>query len=291
MNKKQEKLDKLLELSQLINKNVFFENELYKIFKVNTIYIYCYNYELDNELSIDNNIIFLSANDKPTIYEHYTNNILFGITKIKLSIFYDFKIIDIDKLSDTYLINKTVFFEGDLYKILKVNTVYIYGYNYEVDSELSIDNNIIFLLANNKTTTYKHYTNNILFGITKIKLSIFYDFKIIDIDKLSDTYFINNLIHTDYYNSKFYTDKNYLTINNDIFKLIYSTYHGPMFNKNNSYYFDFRKQILIEHFNNTKLNEEQIKITCNDLQNRYENYRNNFYDEYINLYNEYKTYI
>ena len=68
-------------------------------------------------------------------------------------------------------------------------------------------------------------------------------------------------------------------------------YHGPMFNKNNSYYFDFRKQILIEHFNNTKLNEDQIKITCNDLQNRYENYRNNFYDDYINLYNEYKTYI
>ena len=64
-----------------------------------------------------------------------------------------------------------------------------------------------------------------------------------------------------------------------------------MFNKNNSYYFDFRKQILIEHFNNTELNEDQIKITCNDLQNRYENYRNNFYDDYINLYNEYKTYI
>jgi len=27
------------------------------------------------------------------------------------------------------------------------------------------------------------------------------------------------------------------------------------------------------------------------LQNRYENYRNNFYDDYINLYNEYETYI
>ena len=64
-----------------------------------------------------------------------------------------------------------------------------------------------------------------------------------------------------------------------------------MFNKNNSYYFDFRKQILIEHFNNTLSNEEEIKLICNDLQNRYENYRNNFYDDYINLYNEYKTYI
>ena len=108
MNKKQAKLDKLLELSQLINKTVFFDGDLYKILKVNTVYIYGYNYELDNELSINNNIIFLSANDKPTIYKHYTNNILFGITKIKLSIFYDFKIIDIDKLSDTYFIDDTI---------------------------------------------------------------------------------------------------------------------------------------------------------------------------------------
>jgi len=40
MDKKQEKLNKLLELSQLINKTVFFEGDLYKIFKVNSVYIY-----------------------------------------------------------------------------------------------------------------------------------------------------------------------------------------------------------------------------------------------------------
>ena len=68
MNKKEEKLNKLLELSQLINKTVFFENELYKVMKVNTVYIYGHNYELDNELSINNNIGFLSANNKPTTY-------------------------------------------------------------------------------------------------------------------------------------------------------------------------------------------------------------------------------
>ena len=50
MDKKKEKLDKLLELNQLINKTVFFEGDLCKILKINTIYIYCYNYELDNEL-------------------------------------------------------------------------------------------------------------------------------------------------------------------------------------------------------------------------------------------------
>ena len=43
-------------------------------------------------------------------------------------------------------------------------------------------------------------------------------------------------------------------------------YHGPMFNKSNTYYFDFKKQILIEHFNNTTLNEEEIKIISNDFQ-------------------------
>ena len=119
MDKKQEKLNKLLELSQLINKTVFFEGELYKIFKVNSVYIYGYNYEIDNELSINNNIIFLSSNDKHTIYKHYTNNILNGITKIKLSIFYDFKIIDIEKLSNIYFVNDTVhsdYFSSKFYK-------------------------------------------------------------------------------------------------------------------------------------------------------------------------------
>jgi hypothetical protein len=95
MDKEQAKLDELLELSQLINKTVFFEGELYKIIKVNTVYIYGNNYVLDNELSINNNVVFLSANNKATVYKHYTNNILYRITKIKLSIFYDFKIIDI----------------------------------------------------------------------------------------------------------------------------------------------------------------------------------------------------
>ena len=158
------------------------------------------------------------------------------------------------------LINKTVFFEGDLYKIFKVNSVYIYGYNYEIDNELSINNNIVFLSANDKPTIYKHYTNNILNGITKIKLSIFFDFKIIDIEKLSDIYFVNDTVHSDYYSSKFYQNKSYITIKNDIFKLLYSMFNGPMSNKNNAYYFDFRKQILIEHFNNSNLNEAELKI-------------------------------
>ena len=76
MDKEQAKLDELLELSQLINKTVFFEGELYKIIKVNTVYIYGNNYVLDNEPSINNNVVFLSANNKATVYKHYTNNIL-----------------------------------------------------------------------------------------------------------------------------------------------------------------------------------------------------------------------
>ena len=59
MDREQAKLDELLELSQLINKTVFFEGELYKIIKVNTVYIYGNNYVLDNELSINNNVVFL----------------------------------------------------------------------------------------------------------------------------------------------------------------------------------------------------------------------------------------
>jgi len=85
--------------------------------------------------------------------------------------------------------------------------------------------------------------------------------------------------------------KNYITIKNDIFKLLYSMYHGLMYNKTNSYYFDFRKQILIEHFNNSNLNEAELKIICNELQSKYENDITDFYIDYKNLFNEYQTYI
>ena len=108
---------------------------------------------------------------------------------------------------------------------------------------------------------------------------------------MSDIYFVNDTVHSDYYNSKFYQNKNYITIKNDIFKLLYSMYNGPMFNKNNAYYFDYRKQILINYFNNTNLNEEELKIICDELQNKYENYRTNFYVDYQNLFNEYQTYV
>ena len=108
---------------------------------------------------------------------------------------------------------------------------------------------------------------------------------------MSDIYFVNDTVHSDYYSSKFYQNKSYITIKNDIFKLLYSMYHGPMFNKNNAYYFDFRKQILIQHFNNSNLNEEEIKIICNELQSKYENDITDFYIDYQNLFNEYQTYV
>ena len=58
MNKKEQKLNMLLELSSLINSTISFDNNLLKIIKINSIYIYGQPYICDNDLILDNNIIF-----------------------------------------------------------------------------------------------------------------------------------------------------------------------------------------------------------------------------------------
>ena len=94
MNKKQEKLNMILELSSLINSTISFDNHLLKLTKINSIYIYANPYICDNDLILDNNIIFWSYNSKNTNYKHYTNVISNKILKIKISCFYNYKIIN-----------------------------------------------------------------------------------------------------------------------------------------------------------------------------------------------------
>ena len=93
MDKKEQKLNMILELSSLINSTISFDNHLLKLTKINSIYIYANPYICDNDLILDNNIIFLSCNSKNTIYKHYTNVISNKIMNIKIGCFYNYKII------------------------------------------------------------------------------------------------------------------------------------------------------------------------------------------------------
>ena len=75
MNKKQEKLNMILELSSLINSTILYDKNLLILTKINSTYIYAHPYTCDNDLNIDNNIIFLSYKYNNTIYKYYTNTI------------------------------------------------------------------------------------------------------------------------------------------------------------------------------------------------------------------------
>ena len=55
---KEDKLNLVIELSKLINKTVLFDRNLLSIVKINSIYIYAKNFKCNDELVIDNNIIF-----------------------------------------------------------------------------------------------------------------------------------------------------------------------------------------------------------------------------------------
>ena len=81
MNKKEQKLNMILELSSLINSTILFDNNLLKVIKMNSIYICANPYICDNDLILDNNIIFLSYNSKQPNYKHYINVISNKIIK------------------------------------------------------------------------------------------------------------------------------------------------------------------------------------------------------------------
>ena len=118
------------------------------------------------------------------------------------------------------LINSTISFDNHLLKLTKINSIYIYANPYICNNDLILDNNIIFLSYNSKQTNYKHYINVISNKIIKIKISCFYNYKIINTEELNNIYFINNELENNYYDSYFFKDKNYIVIQNGIFKII-----------------------------------------------------------------------
>jgi len=186
------------------------------------------------------------------------------------------------------LINSTILFDNNLLKIIKINSIYICTNPYICDNDLILDNNIIFLSYNSKQTNYRHYTNVISNKIIKIKISCFYNYKIINTEELNNIYFIDNDLQNNYYNSYFFKDKNYIIIQNGIFKIIYCMCYGPMSNLSNEYYLKYRIEILNNYFNYIKLDELDIKKMCDELQIKYVNYTDNFYDLFNDLFNEYK---
>ena len=78
MNKNDRKLIRLEnEIQPLINKVVYYNGQLYKILHYSNIYVYVNEYLNDDELTIDNTILFMT-------FENYMKYRHFQTTLIKL---------------------------------------------------------------------------------------------------------------------------------------------------------------------------------------------------------------
>ena len=110
-------MDKKIELLNLVNKIVIFNNELYKIFKLSRIYIYAYKYKKQNELIVPNDILTYTFG-KQHIYNAFKNEFDNYQIKILVSSFNNYTILnnetDIENIftfsNESYNNNNNVFY-------------------------------------------------------------------------------------------------------------------------------------------------------------------------------------
>lgn len=175
------------------------------------------------------------------------------------------------------LINKNVFFDGKLYKIIKFNSIYVYGNEYIPDNELLINNDIIFFSSCEPKTTYQHFSNNLLHKPSKFKYSSFCRYIVVP-DNIDDIYFIDKEMHLNYVDSKFLNKPLLIERANSLFKFIYSMMVGPMKNKSDPYYRPIRdEQIIInmKYFEN--ITDDDIKLLCDEIHINYPRYEMNYF--------------
>lgn len=189
------------------------------------------------------------------------------------------------------LINKTVYYNGNLYKISHYNNIYIYVNEYEQDDELILNTDIIFMFYGT-SQTYRHFNDKLIKQVkpNKIKISVFYGYIICNYENIKNYYYIDNKQYDNYYDSNFYNNKQFIKLLNTVDKFFYSLLYSPLRDINNSYYKPYRDTELIKHFTTTfktliLKEDDKIKI-FNKLNEKYTLY--NLYDVYNELYEEYK---
>ena len=113
-------MDKKIELLNLVNKIVIFNNELYKIFKLSRIYIYAYKYKKQKELIVPNGILTYTFG-KQHIYSAFKNEFDNYQIKILVLTFNNYTI-----LNNETDIENIFTFSNDSYKNNNNNVYYNY---------------------------------------------------------------------------------------------------------------------------------------------------------------------
>ena len=187
-----------------------------------------------------------------------------------------------------------MYFDNTLYKVIKYSTIYIYCYEYELNDELKLNNDILFLFASTNSTIYTHFKKILINKkIVKIKITELYNYIILDDNEdINNIYFVGDKLERNYINSEFYKTKGIIETRNNIFKFIYSMLYGPCVNKSNEYYYKFRIQYIKDIFDKYQyilsLPLVSQNIYFNELKIKYPKIEISFYDEFLKLYDEYK---
>ena len=112
-------MDKKIELLNLVNKIVIFNNEIYKIFKLSRIYIYGFKYNKQKELIVNDDILTYTFG-KQHIYSAFKNELDNYQIKVLVSIFNNYTVLN----NDTDIENLFTFSNGNSYN----NNFVFYNY-------------------------------------------------------------------------------------------------------------------------------------------------------------------
>jgi hypothetical protein len=107
-------------LLDIVNKNVLYNNKLFKIFKLSRVYIYAFKYIKQKELIVNDDILTYTFG-KQHIYSSYKNELDNYQIKILVSSFYNYVVLN----NDTDIENIFTFSNGNSY-----NNNYVF-YNYK----------------------------------------------------------------------------------------------------------------------------------------------------------------
>ena len=186
------------------------------------------------------------------------------------------------------LFNKNIVFDNNIYKIIKVSSIYIYGLQYIHDKQLILCDDVVFYSFGDKHL-YTSFKNEFEDKTTKIKISIFYNYRILDDDiNIEDIFIFNNDIIYNYNDSIFYKNIRELELLYNIRYLIKSVISPQM--KTEQKYNNKIKNELLQKLNFV-LNVYKTRHNITDEKHILDGlteYTISFLKEpYINYYNEY----
>ena len=145
-------MNKNNEYLNLFNKNIVFDNKIYKVIKLSKIYVYGLQYIQNKELILCDDVLFYSFGETH-VYNSFFNELQNKPTKLKISQFYNYRILDDDiNIEDIFIFNNDIIYN------------YKDSFFYQKKNELELLYNIRYLIKSiisSQMNTQERYNTNI----------------------------------------------------------------------------------------------------------------------------------